>query len=272
MRTSAPRSLLWIDDDVEGVALGARLLALEGVSVEVAANGRDGLRKASESPYSLILLDLHLPDGSGLDILQALATRGVSTPVVLVTGYASLPIAVRAVRLGATDVQSKPFFADDALRLLDRYGFGGSTETDLTPVNAENAESDLLATLRALAISQPHLALPQTARRSGIGRHQIEKIVRRQTGLCWRDWRRRVLMEHAASVMDSTDEPLKALAQRFGYSAIQSFSRAFTQVHGMPPGRYRDAPRAARAADNHNSTNGPRMAAPPTYSGRPTRS
>lgn len=218
------KSVLWIDDDADGVDLSARFLRSGGVSVDVAFTGGDGLALASTKPYSLILLDLRLPDASGLQVLKSMTSLGVRSPVVLVTGFASLPTAVDAIKLGAVDVRSKPLFADDALVLLETYG---------------NEDAAAMQRLTRLAVESPQLSLEETAQKTGLERHALERLVREQAGLCWRDWRRRTLMEHAATAITSSDTPLKVLAEKFGYSSIHSFSKAFREVWGVSPGRYR---------------------------------
>ena len=218
------KKVLWIDDDAQGLDVSAALLTAEGIGVDVAYNGGDGLALASTSRYSLILLDLQLPDMPGLEVLKSMTSIGVRSPVVMVTGFATLPAAVDAIKLGAVDIRSKPFFGDDALDVLDRYG--AHDEPDLER-------------LARLAIAQPDLSLEDTAHEMSLERHALERLVREQTGLCWRDWRRRLLMQSAANAITSSDAPLKAVSNQFGYSSIQSFSKAFRDVWGVSPGRYR---------------------------------
>jgi len=239
MNTPAHRkTVLWIDDDEAGIGLGARLLESEGVSVDIAATGGRGLVLAAANPYSLILLDLHLPDASGLDILRSMVASGVRTPVVMVTGYASLPIAVEAVKYGAVDIRSKPFFSNEVLGLLELYE-ARSAQGEVAAEKRRGAKEPLMRSLGKIAIMHPRSSLAQTARKVGLSRHAVEYLVRAETGSCWRDWRRRVLMQHAAAIITTTDAPFKALAAEFGYSAIQSFSRAFREVWGVSPGVFR---------------------------------
>lgn len=217
-------TVLWIDDDAAGLDAGARLLRSEGVAVDVALTASEGLALAAAKAYSLILLDLQLPDASGLQVLKSLTSSGVRSPVVMVTGFASLPTAVDAIKYGAVDIRSKPFFADEALTLLETYA---------------RHERPRMQMLARLAVDCPRLSLEHTAQEVGLERHALEALVREQTGLCWRDWRRRLLMDRAAAALESSDAPLKALAERFGYSSIQAFSKAFRDVWGVSPGRFR---------------------------------
>ena len=67
-----------------------------------------------------ILLDVRLPDGDGIDILQQLTDRNVAIPIIIMTGHGDVPMAVKAMRIGALDFVEKPFDADQLLDLVER--------------------------------------------------------------------------------------------------------------------------------------------------------
>jgi DNA-binding response OmpR family regulator len=93
-------------------------MALENFDVDCTTTGTDGLTAAMTTDYSAILLDLRLPDISGLDVLERLILAGVRKPVVVLTGFRDAESAVKAMKLGAVDVLFKPVFADDVTRYL----------------------------------------------------------------------------------------------------------------------------------------------------------
>ncbi len=68
----------------------------------------------------MVLLDLKLPDGTGLDVLRELQRRSPVTPVVVVSGYGSVPDAVEAMRLGASEYIEKPLARERLYDVLDR--------------------------------------------------------------------------------------------------------------------------------------------------------
>ncbi len=96
------------------------LLRLEGYSVDLAANGTEGLRKAGGRAYDLVLLDLMMPDRSGMDVLRDLRERDRETPVFMITAYGSVEAAVEALKLGANDYFSKPWDNEKLLIEIDR--------------------------------------------------------------------------------------------------------------------------------------------------------
>ena len=107
-RTSKGRILI-IDDEAEIREGLEALLDLEGYEVDLAANGAEGERKLESRVYDLVLLDLMMPDKSGMEVLRDLRERDRHTPVFMITAYGSVEAAVQAVKLGATDYLPKPW-------------------------------------------------------------------------------------------------------------------------------------------------------------------
>lgn len=101
--------ILVIDDEEDIRESLETLLGLEGFTVETAPNATEGLRKLESSRYDLILLDLMMPDRSGIEVLEEVRQRDTETPVVMITAYGSVEVAVRAIKAGASDYFSKPW-------------------------------------------------------------------------------------------------------------------------------------------------------------------
>jgi signal transduction histidine kinase len=88
--------------------------------VEMAASFKDGLGKIQTALYDLILLDLMLPDGKGVDLLEPVHARDPETVCVIITGYATVELAVDTIKRGAYDFISKPFTSDMLLLTVNR--------------------------------------------------------------------------------------------------------------------------------------------------------
>jgi DNA-binding NtrC family response regulator len=112
--------ILVIDDEAEIRESLATLLELEGYSVELGVNATDGLRKAEAASYDLILLDLMMPDRSGMEVLKDLRERDSETPIFMITAYGSVEVAVNALKGGANDYFSKPWDNEKLLIEIDR--------------------------------------------------------------------------------------------------------------------------------------------------------
>ncbi|MBI1956384.1 MAG: sigma-54-dependent Fis family transcriptional regulator [Acidobacteria bacterium] len=102
-------SLLLIDDELEIRESLEALLSTEGFAVESAADAASGLERLEKKPFDLVLLDVALPDRSGLEVLQEIRTANPSLPVVMITAYGSVENAVQAMRAGANNYVTKPW-------------------------------------------------------------------------------------------------------------------------------------------------------------------
>ncbi len=98
---------LLVDDDVSFQAALAELVRAEGFSVETAASLDEARTYLREHTPDLALVDLRLPDGSGLELLREIDSQ-VATEIVLITGNATVDSAVEALRSGASDYLTKP--------------------------------------------------------------------------------------------------------------------------------------------------------------------
>jgi DNA-binding NtrC family response regulator len=107
--------ILIIDDEQNILVTLSRALKLEGYQTEVAGSGRIGLKKLSETQVDLVLLDVMMPDMDGLDVLAEIKKSQPEIPVVMMSGHASVEIAVKAVRLGAVDFLEKPLSSEKVL-------------------------------------------------------------------------------------------------------------------------------------------------------------
>lgn len=108
-----------IDDD-KGIreALDG-MLRSAGLSVICFASTQDYLSSADRYAVNCIVLDVHLPERSGLDFLDAAAQLDVSTPVIVISGFADIPMSVRAMKAGAVEFLTKPVRAMDLLAAVE---------------------------------------------------------------------------------------------------------------------------------------------------------
>ncbi|HXM71466.1 MAG TPA: sigma-54 dependent transcriptional regulator [Thermoanaerobaculia bacterium] len=98
---------LAVDDDPNFLSALAELIEGQGFTTNTALNLRDARAQVSHRSPDVALVDLYLPDGSGMDLLKDLES-GAATEVVLMTGHADIESAVQALRLGASDYLTKP--------------------------------------------------------------------------------------------------------------------------------------------------------------------
>jgi two-component system response regulator FixJ len=112
---STSRMICVVDDDEAVRDSLAALFEVEGFEVVAFASARDFLDDALAGAGCLVT-DLRMPDMNGLELLAALAGRADAPPVIMITGHGDVPMAVRAMRLGAADFIEKPFDGQVLLR------------------------------------------------------------------------------------------------------------------------------------------------------------
>ncbi|HLW77073.1 MAG TPA: response regulator transcription factor [Bryobacteraceae bacterium] len=100
--------VLVIDDDVELFQLVTRYLAREGFAISLAPNGKTGIAQALAEEYSLIMLDVMMPDTDGFEVLRRIRERS-RTPVLMLTARGDTQDRVRGLEMGADDYLPKPF-------------------------------------------------------------------------------------------------------------------------------------------------------------------
>jgi two-component system, NtrC family, nitrogen regulation response regulator NtrX len=135
LEPALPPTLVIDDDDVVRKTC-VELLEARGHKTLSAATVGEGLRLFSEHRPAAVLLDLRLPDGTGIDVLREFQRQAPGTPVVVISGHGSVSEAVEAMKVGATDFLEKPVSRDRLFQILDRILHpplpGG--ETDLEKV------------------------------------------------------------------------------------------------------------------------------------------
>ncbi|MDA1195183.1 MAG: sigma-54 dependent transcriptional regulator [Planctomycetota bacterium] len=118
--TEAAPVILIVDDDRNGRESLRRGLVRDGYEVLTAENGKKALAIAQDTPLDLVLTDLVMPGLDGLDFLEGLRVVQPDTPAILISAFASVDTAVKAVRQGVRDVLEKPIRLRDVRRAVKR--------------------------------------------------------------------------------------------------------------------------------------------------------
>jgi DNA-binding NtrC family response regulator len=124
----SPCDVLVIDDEPVVRTAVQRVLEASGWRVATADDAQSGLDHPALAECRLVICDLMLPDRSGTEVLRELAVRHPGLPVVLITGYATPDLAVRAREAGAAAFLAKPFEARE-LTACVRQALAGSAAT-----------------------------------------------------------------------------------------------------------------------------------------------
>lgn len=168
-----PTRVLIVEDEDTVRELLAEYLRGRGLLVVERRTAAEGVRMLSDQPFDLLVTDLKLPDGDGLDLVRSAVARPSPPACVVMSGYATVDDAISALTHGAVDLILKPFRLRDAHEALQRALLRGAEErgrrvTDValrwleSAVQADTPEAveALLPALRALLTAwSPHLQL-----------------------------------------------------------------------------------------------------------------
>jgi DNA-binding NtrC family response regulator len=110
--------VLVIDDEDIVLKSVNKILSEENYEVDVSSSGRQGIDRAIERSYDVVLSDIRMPDIGGMRVLRDIKRAKPSLAVIMITGYASVQSAVQAMKLGAADYLEKPFTPDQLLKAV----------------------------------------------------------------------------------------------------------------------------------------------------------
>ena len=119
--------LLVEDEEDLRMTLSDRLKA-EGYALDTAADGEEGLRKAIENAYDLIILDVMLPKKNGFDVCRDIRKAGIITPILMLTARGQLVDKVLGLKIGADDNLTKPFEVLELLARVEAHIRRGATQ------------------------------------------------------------------------------------------------------------------------------------------------
>ncbi len=131
------------------------ILGGQGHEVTAFADPRQALAELAPARMDVIVSDLRMPGMDGIELLRSLRSAGVDTPFVLMTAYASVPTAVEAMKLGATDYIQKPFDAEAIRMVIERAATMGKLRGENEALRATLSDwgtsHELVGTSRGMA-------------------------------------------------------------------------------------------------------------------------
>ena len=113
-------SILVVDDEENITSLLKDILEDEGFNVDVAYSLHSAKEKLRERDYDIVFLDVWLPDGEGTDLIHFIKEINPITKIIMISGHANIPIAVKALKEGAFDFLEKPISTDTILAVLEK--------------------------------------------------------------------------------------------------------------------------------------------------------
>ena len=107
-----------VDDDASVREALSSLIRSIGLQVETFSSAGEFLRQSNSDAPSCLVLDVRLPDLSGLALQRELAAKNNGIPIIFITGHGDIPMSVRAMKAGATEFLTKPFSEQDLLEAI----------------------------------------------------------------------------------------------------------------------------------------------------------
>ena len=148
-------TILVVDDDETIRGFLRDLLTANGHEVEAAGDARTASEMLKSREFELVLTDLMLPDGDGLEVLRMARARPYEPEVLVITAYGTIDSAVEAVRAGAFDYLTKRIATQKLLLTVDRAVERRTLHSSRTTPEPRSPEAWLLAPLRLLHRGSP---------------------------------------------------------------------------------------------------------------------
>lgn len=167
---------LVVDDDQDSCDLIEKILKKEGYRVTTLTDGRKVEEELRRSTIHLAIVDLKMPDISGLDVLQIIRQHDNDCAVIMMTGYATLDSAVSALRGGVVDYLRKPVREDELLGAVRR----ALSAKGLSLLPEEELHKNIGASIRDLR-KKRSLTLKQLAKRTGLSVSLLSQIERAES-------------------------------------------------------------------------------------------
>ncbi|HVP32906.1 MAG TPA: response regulator transcription factor [Steroidobacteraceae bacterium] len=137
--------VLLIEDDTEAARFLVKGLRESGYTVDHAADGREGLFRATEGQFDLVVTDRMLPHIDGLAIIELMRRKGLTTPVLVLSALGSVDDRVKGLKAGGDDYLTKPFAFAELLARIEALLRRRSSAPQVTRLKVEDLELDLLA-------------------------------------------------------------------------------------------------------------------------------
>jgi two-component system, response regulator YesN len=242
---------LLVDDEVPILQNLSRVLNWERIGVEVtgmARNGAEALRILEEHSIDIMLSDIRMPVMDGLTLVREMRSKGMSTAVLLLTGYQEFEYARTALRYGVKDYINKPIHYEMLERTVHDIAEHIRKSRETTEYVEVKEENHARKTAEQLMLQAGHyikyhlghdLSIETTAQHLGISSSYFCALFKNHFGITFVEHVTRQRVESAKQLLDSTEISITRIGQSLGYQERRYFTKVFQKYTGMTPSEYR---------------------------------
>lgn len=113
------KTILIVDDENELMSTLVRRLVRRGIQAEGVSTGKEAIKWLTEKRADVLVLDIILPDMKGIELMKAIKSKGFDPVIIILTGHASVDLAVNALESGASEYIIKPCPAEELLERIE---------------------------------------------------------------------------------------------------------------------------------------------------------
>ncbi len=251
------KRILVVEDDPKIIKVHQDLLS-DHFTVIIASSGMDAINYLRDDPdIDLALIDIKLPDISGIEVLKEIKLKKPCVPTIIMTAFGNEDVAVKAFRCGARDYVKKPFKYDELVRRI-KFCLSLNIIEQAERRKALTSEADAFAddgipgtkTGRKShhlhqALKYIHnnfatdISLDRVAGTAGISKYHFSRLFKEMTGLTYQSYVNRIRIEQAKKILNDGALSITDTGYAVGYSDLTHFERIFKKLAGTTPSQYR---------------------------------
>jgi len=251
------KRILVVEDDADIIKVHQQLLS-DLFTVIVKSSGMRAISYLRGNPdIDLVLLDIKLPDMSGIEVLKELKKIKPCVPAIIVTAFGSENVAVKAFRCGARDYIKKPFSNDELLKRINfclslniieqnKHRKVLTNEADdftadfVSHATTSRQKNNMQHTLEYIHNNfSTDISLDRVAGTVGISKYHFCRFFKEMTGMTYLSYVNRVRIEQAKKLLDDDALSITDTGYAVGYSDLTHFERIFKKLTGTTPSQYR---------------------------------